>query len=225
MEKIYGYKTEEVIGLAKFLKGRSGNLTQTFLEYARRAGKAPGTVRNMYYALAKFSSKNSEFCEKYLDGKPLGVKKNENFTDEQARTLILKVLQGKKQGKSVRQTIFEMANGNATVALRYQNKYRNALKNDFTLVEEISKGVSDEPIVRKRKSVVSDGEYAKLKVEIDGLVDRICEKLKRENGALKDRIYLLELENVRLKGQVMIDGGAKYALTRVDVKKDKKALN
>ena len=76
MEKIYGYKEKDVLGLAEFIKNRgNASLSSVFEKYGLASGKAKGTVRNLYYALAKFSSENQEFCDKYLDGKPLKVSK------------------------------------------------------------------------------------------------------------------------------------------------------
>jgi hypothetical protein len=67
MEKIYGYKEKDVIGLAEFLKKKGTlNLSETFVEYGRENGKAKGTVRNLYYALAKRSNFDKEFCQNTL---------------------------------------------------------------------------------------------------------------------------------------------------------------
>ena len=56
MGKIYGYKNDDVIELAEFLsKEKQGKLTDKFQKFADEHGKAKGTVRNLYYALAKMS--------------------------------------------------------------------------------------------------------------------------------------------------------------------------
>ena len=129
MEKIYGYKEKDVIQLAKFINGRKDKtLTKTFNEFAVEHGKSKGTVRNLYYAIAKLSNKDQEFCDKYLNGQPIFVSEVENFSKEQEMELVKKVLLLKHQGKSVRNAINLLANGDAKLALRYQNKYRNFIK-------------------------------------------------------------------------------------------------
>ena len=75
MEKIYGYKESDMTELAEFLRGRKNEtLTKTFEAFAQSSGKAKGTVRNLYYALAKLSASDKRFCDEHLGGKALKVK-------------------------------------------------------------------------------------------------------------------------------------------------------
>ncbi len=135
MEKIYGYKEKDVKGLAEFIKSRkNGTLSGAFSEYAIKAGKAQGTVRNLYYAVAKKSIVDDEFCQKYLDGKPLSVSKIESFDENEERKLVSDILKEKLKGRSVRSVILEMAEGDYKKALRYQNKFRNATRANPELI-------------------------------------------------------------------------------------------
>jgi hypothetical protein len=130
MEKIYGYKEKDVLGLAQFIKNRgNASLSSVFEKYGLASGKAKGTVRNLYYALAKVSRQDDEFCKKYLNGKSLSVNQIVEFSSDEEQSLIDSILLERAQGKSVRSIIMNMANGDSRLALRYQNKYRNALKN------------------------------------------------------------------------------------------------
>lgn len=206
MEKIYGYKEKDVIGLAKFLKGRENlSLTSTFIEYAKISKKARGTVRNLYYALAKLSQKDFEFCKKYLGGVPLNVTKIIEFNDCEERQLIKKILIAKGKGLSVRSEIMRLSCGDGKVALRYQNKYRNALKNKPELISEIIDELSKSGIkvdFREKSadfsSHISDEQFVKLKNEINNLVGKISLKLQKENEFYKERILQLERENLKL---------------------------
>ncbi|MBE7084154.1 MAG: hypothetical protein E7373_06120 [Clostridiales bacterium] len=206
MEKIYGYKEKDVIGLAEFLKSRQNvSLTSTFTEYGRLNKKAKGTVRNLYYALAKLSVTDKEFCQKYLDGKPLQVSKIVEFNECEERQLIKKILIAKNQGLSVRSEIMKLANGDGKIALRYQNKYRNAIKNNPKLISEIINELSlngiNVALENKSKSVyegVTDEQFNKLKNEINNLVGKISLKTQKENEFLKQRIIQLEKENLKL---------------------------
>ena len=112
MEKLYGYKQSDVIGLAEFLRERKGeNLSQTFSQYALKSGKAKGTIRNLYYALAKLSKENVEFRDRFLGGEQINVNQIIEFDGDQERTLLKQVLIKTNQGKSVRSAINELSGG------------------------------------------------------------------------------------------------------------------
>ena len=205
MDKIYGYREKDIIGLAQFLKDRSGNsLSKIFEQYGAENSKAKGTVRNLYYAVAKRSVTDQEFCQKYLDGKPLSVGKIIEFAPDEEKELIKKVILAKADGKSARSAIMEISGGDAKIALRYQNKYRNALKNKQHLINEVVEELNSSgqqvsnPLRRTEFDYVSEENFVKLKSEINNLIARIAIKEKRENEFLKEKIILLEKENLRL---------------------------
>jgi capsular polysaccharide biosynthesis protein len=62
------------------------------------------------------------------------------FTKEEEKELIKQILTLKSQGVSVRRAVYQLANNDVKKALRYQNKYRNALKNKG-LIEEVVKEI------------------------------------------------------------------------------------
>lgn len=205
MEKIYGYKETDVIGLAEFIKERKNQtLSSAFEEYGAISGKAKGTVRNLYYALAKLSSKDKGFCDKYFSGKPLAVNKIVEFDQKEERELIKEILLLKKDGCSVRGAIAKLTNGDDKKALRYQNKYRNAIKNKPNLISELilelkGEGHNVEQTLQKTDDMqIGDGQFRRLKSEVNKIVESISFKLKKENQILKARINSLELENIRL---------------------------
>lgn len=204
MEKIYGYKDKDIVALAEFIKEKGDNsLSNLFERFGAINGKAKGTVRNLYYALAKKSNLDKEFCQKYLNGKPIRISKIVEFTKQDEKELIKKIILQKNNGKSVRSIIMDMAKGDAKIALRYQNKYRNAIKNNPELVSEIISEINSEGNVfvqtkKEQKSIVSDVQFNKLKNEIDSLVQKISSKIKRENEYLKERVNRLENENLKL---------------------------
>ena len=210
MEKMYGFKEKDVIGLAELIKNKGEkSLTDVFNEYSLINGKAKGTVRNLYYALAKKSATDKDFCQKYLDGKMLEVSQIVQFDGEQERELIRKILLAKHKGKSVRSQIMILANGDAKLALRYQNKYRNALKNKPQLISEIvseikrqGQEISMDVIVKPNNGMVSSEQFDKLKNEIDNLVLKISSKIRKENQFLKERIAVLESENLKLSSML-----------------------
>ncbi|MBQ3116016.1 MAG: hypothetical protein IJC07_03200 [Clostridia bacterium] len=214
MDKLYGYKQSDVIGLAEFLKERKGeSLSQTFSQYALKSGKAKGTVRNLYYALAKLSKENEEFRNQFLGGEQILVNQIVEFDSDQERALIKQVLIKTNQGKSVRSAINELAEGDQKVALRYQNKYRSAIKTKPQLIEDIIEEMKrDGTKVKEYKSekalvpIIKEEQFLRLKSEINNLVLRISQKERKENEFLKDRIRILEQENLRLKNLLYKDG-------------------
>ena len=212
MDKIYGYKIKDVEGLIECLKVNGNqSLSKTFEQYAARTGKSKGTVRNLYYALAKTSREDAEFCNKYLDGKMLSVSEISPFSAAEEEKLIEEILYEKASGKSVRAAIMEKAKGDAKLALRYQNKFRNALKNKTELVNKTveklkEQGKDVQPILSGGvKEMVSGEQISALKREINALFERATYKVKCENERLKDRIVALENENMRLRR--FIQGG------------------
>ncbi len=205
MEKIYGYKEKDVVGLAQFLSGKENQpLSRTFEEYAMISKKAKGTVRNLYYALAKLSQTDRRFCDKYLGGKSLTVNKIVEFSDCEERQLIKKILLAKNDGLSVRSEIMRLSGGDGKIALRLQNKYRNAVKNKPELIEEVKKDLISSGVKFKERYTCSKeyplngGQFEKLKNEINNLVAKISVKIQRENEFLKERVALLERENLKL---------------------------
>lgn len=204
MEKIYGYKEKDVFALANFIKEKGElPLSTLFERFGAINGKAKGTVRNLYYALAKKSNADKEFCQKYLGGKPIKISKIIEFSKQDEKELIKKIIIEKNSGKSVRSVIMGLTKGDAKLSLRYQNKYRNAVKNNPKLISEIVAEINGQgkmhiEVESKKKSIVSDAQFLKLKNEIDNLVNKISSKIKTENQYLKQRIARLENENLKL---------------------------
>lgn len=226
MQKIYGYKDKDVKGLARFITERkSGSLTEAFGEYAKATGKARGTVRNMYYALAKLSVRDKDFCDEYLGGKSLDVEKIVSFCEEEERLLVEKVLCGGAKGKSVRRVIMEMTGGDAKKALRFQNKYRAIVKNKPEFIEKVrtellqkgelsphTQGKRAFKVVPGGGMVLPESQLKRLKEEINGLMLRVAAGVRKENALLKDKLAALETENLRLKNILYGNGGKNSAM-------------
>ncbi len=223
MEKIYGYKEKDVLGLLEFIKNKNaGTLSEAFTEYAELNGKAKGTVRNLYYALAKKAENDADFCQKYLNGQKISVSKIVEFTKNEEEELIKSILEQKLKGKSVRKAIIELANGDDKRALRYQNKYRNFIKNNPALIEKYSVELSSRPLAlteKQQKDMLFQAQIKKLKVEINGLVEKISLSLKKENDKLRAKNAFLERENLNLRQELGLNDSQNKAL-RYFIKRD-----
>ncbi|MCQ2387469.1 MAG: hypothetical protein MJ066_03370 [Clostridia bacterium] len=207
MDKIYGFKDKDIIELAKYIKDKKGSRVNIFKEYSLKSGKAEGSVRNLYYALVKISNSDKEFTKKYFNGIPLKAKTVKSFTISEEKKILKNILLKVKDGLSVRSAINELTNGNTKLALRYQNKYRNIIKNNISLYNEVVSEIEKEygkvfihPQMRNQEK----NEFAIKKVseEINSLVDRIVFNIKKENEYLKNKIFSLECDNSRLSNMI-----------------------
>ena len=218
MKDLYGYKEKDVSGFLQFIKENPAlSKSRLFYEYAKKVKKAQGTVRNMYYAMVKAG---------VLD---VDVKKITPFDSEEERKLIKDVIRLKRSGKSVRKAVLFLAGGDAKKALRYQNKYRNALSVKPQLVREIE-GEIDKEMGKSEKDggekVNFNGvQLKRLKKEIDLLVERISQGVRKENDYLKSRVTTLERENERLLFMVYGEHNSQNAIKKFYLDKGKDILN
>ena len=198
MEKLYGFKKEDVIGLYNFIKQRKGEtLTTIFDRYARYSGKSKGTIRNLYYTISKVSYMDKNFCDTYLDGKPFIVEERKEFLPCEERALLKQILLKKGQGSSVRKIVKDLANGDEKLALRFQNKYRGLIKNNKGLVNEVIEQIKEQDEnfsvnIKDREVSFNKMQMVRLKKEINSLFERTFTSLKKENLFLKE-------ENNKLK--------------------------
>ncbi len=197
MEKIYGYKQEDVIALSKEIINKGNKpLQRIFEDFANSHSKAKGTVRNLYYALVRYAKVNPDFCEKYLGGVIPSVEKIQSFSKGEEEVLISKIKEGINEGKSVRSIVLLLANGDAKLALRYQNKYRAFLVKNPEYNARIKRANPHQEL--RSQPPIPQTLFNKLKKDINSLVDKISIKEKKENAVLRKRIAFLEAENLKL---------------------------
>lgn len=194
MEKINGYTKEEAESLVKFVcegKVQGKTLTRIFSEYAQKAGRAKGSVRNYYYALLK-SSDNKEVKE-LLQGTDLKAEESRPFTDEETDKILKAILSAKSKGISVRKTVLNLSGGDDKLMLRYQNKYRNVMAKEPERIERLMKEAG--------YTVDDEGKRA-IEDKINALYDELNAGLKEENKRLTAVVKRLMDENFLLRLQV-----------------------
>ncbi|MBR1867517.1 MAG: hypothetical protein IJ800_02930 [Clostridia bacterium] len=191
-----GLKTEEMrelVSRARNIKQDGGNLSKLFSEFAEERNMAKGTIRNAYYEILKRAENDEGFKREVFSGELLKTNPIVFFDEIESRLIVKKILIGLTEGRSVRRTVLEMG-GDEKRALRISNKYRNMLKNDREVVEEVmseverEKGKCFDPYFRSEQS----DELYKLKCEINALYARIFGKLQAENRELKAKIKALQ---------------------------------
>lgn len=96
-------------------------LRVAFDKLAERTGRKSNSIRNYYYAAVKSGDAPQDV--------PTGrAAPFTPFTDEEIDDLLRHVLSAQGQGISVRACVLSLANGDRSLALRLQNKYRALLK-------------------------------------------------------------------------------------------------
>lgn len=194
MGKINGYTKEEAESLVKFVcegKVQGKTLTRIFSEYAQKAGRAKGSVRNYYYALLK-SSDNKE-VRQLLEGTDLKAEESKPFTDEETDKILKAILSAKSKGISVRKAVLNLSGGDDKLMLRYQNKYRNVMAKQPERIERLMKEAG--------YTVDDEGKRA-IEEKINALYDELNAGLKEENKRLTAVIKKLMDENFLLRLQV-----------------------
>ena len=194
MNKINGYTEEEAKSLVTYVcEGiNSGNtLSGIFDSYAKKTGRAKGSVRNYYYALLR--SSGDKRVKQLLDGTNLKAEKIVQFSDRETDEILKAILLQKSKGISVRRAVQNLSGGDGKLMLRYQNKYRNVLAKQPERIEKLMKecGLNS-----------SDEARIKLENEINDLYDRLASGLKEENRRLTQVIKRLSDENSLLKLQI-----------------------
>ena len=196
-----GFKESETKSLIELVqKSENKDLTKVFKEYARISGRAQGSVRNYYYKTVKECKNNEELRKKLGVSKDMFPSFIKEFNDSESRELLKIVLSGVAKGKSVRSVISTLSNNNDKLALRYQNKYRNLIKNQKDLVLEVAKDIKlkDGSSFNPYK-LEEDSDYKKIENEIDSLIKRLVKSLTEENQTLLEKNASLQKENEKLR--------------------------
>ena len=179
MNKINGYTEDEAKKLVEYIsagKRQGKTLSRLFASYAKKTGRAKGSVRNYYYALLR--STGDERVKKLLSGKELKAEKIIPFSEDETDRILKEILLQKSKGVSVRRAVLNLSKGDDKLMLRYQNKYRNVA------------GKQPERIERR------------IEEEINGLYDKLAASLKEENKRLTVLIKRLTDENALLRLQI-----------------------
>lgn len=167
-------QTKELFDLVYHAVENNRGLNSAFTKMSERCGRSVNSVRNYYYSQLKMFELVPTLA-KDLGIKTVSVQRAdfELFTEAEIATLIERVLTAKANGISVRAAIAEMANGDAKLALRLQNKYRSMLAHHRDRVTAVMEDMNARGVVYYnpyRKSVV-DGDNLALLTEYISKLD------------------------------------------------------
>jgi hypothetical protein len=124
-----GWKDEEKLMLwdeVKKAQKIGAPLKRVFETVAKETGRKPNSVRNYYYMKVK---ETGEIEQKPSTFTP--------FDRDEIYMLLQELLASGARGESVRGASLKLADGDKTLMLRYQNKYRSLIKNARPLVEKV----------------------------------------------------------------------------------------
>lgn len=125
-----GWQAQEIEALRESVEqaGQSGeSLRSVFEKMGKTLGRRPNSIRNFYYA--QLRAQEGEGAARSL---PF-----ETFAPDEVEALLERVLTARAKGMSVRACVRELAQGDRTKMLRYQNKYRSIIRTRPELVQRV----------------------------------------------------------------------------------------
>lgn len=167
-------------------------LNEMFKKFANKWEMNVGSVRNLFYMQIKKMSSDDKYKQKVgIDLENICINSFVNFDEKQEKDLLEYIENGVKSGHSVRALCLELANGDIKKMIRYQNKYRNLIKTNAVIPNNIIPFES-------KKSVLNDGEIESLFLGLVKLVKdaTMAEATKKvENILLTKTKMINELQN------------------------------
>lgn len=200
-------------------------LVKAFEDYAKNSGRKCNSVRNYYYDEIN-ELKNNEEKRKLLniELKNHEISSPKNFSDAETKNLIEKINSQTKNGLSVRKACLNLAGGDATKMIRYQNKYREFLNkkqhssNVVYMKRRESKNISEKDIdslflglIKLVKKSASESIEKKLEKDLEFANSSLRKTLVKLNKAetelnlsLKNiKTLNLEIENLKNENQIL----------------------
>ena len=183
-----GWQEEETARLFTAVKAASAAgepLRSVFENLSGDLGRKPNSIRNYYYACLR----------QHPDAAQLKSAPFTTFTPEETHELLRQVLMAKGQGISVRSCVMQMAGGNHSLMLRYQNKYRTLLKHRPDMIEAVRNELRQEglpcppaPVLDKADAAFCDPDdtaAARLMAEpcVHHMLEGLKELLRRASRA------------------------------------------
>ena len=153
-------------------------LKAVFERIAEKTGRRPNSIRNYYYAQVQKREGGAERTARFVP-----------FTQQEVDWLMEQVLTARAQGQSVRSCLQKLSQGDHSLMLRYQNKYRAVIKSrpDYVrkMVEALNaRGIAcDTPQVNHRArpdaGAACQGLVDEARRSGDAELARACETLTR----------------------------------------------
>ncbi len=192
-------------------------LRGVFERMGRELGRKPNSIRNYYYMQLR-----ERGGESFKRAAPFQV-----FTQEEIDSLLRAVLIARGRGQSVRACVSELAGGDHSLMLRYQNKYRAVLRKRPEWIAAIAEDLRAQGYpcpeiapqeetddigalrasISRKASDAGDREVYRALEALDCLIDRVTQK---ENPLLADKLrvrcdlVMIKLEDLQLAARDML---------------------
>ncbi len=219
--KILGWDISEIKILMNLVSKREEkSLIEVFDNFAKQTNRKTFSVRNFYYKLLELANIDDKIAQVLnKNGIENAEIRTNHFSSTETENL-LRILLNNEKNISVRRACMELAKGDDTLMMRYQNKYRNALKNQPELVSRILDELKSKQIrVREvepnnimvmplAKQLITEKEIQSLFGGLIRLVKKSAEQeistqLKREaefaNTALQNSLIDLRRKEILIK--------------------------
>ena len=188
-----GWQKQEIDALQQSVEAaeRSGeSLRSVFERMSRQLGRKPNSIRNFYYAQVRAAQGEDD-----ARATPF-----ETFSPEEVERLVEQVLTARAQGVSVRACVRQMADGDRTRMLRYQNKYRSTVRTRPEIVRRVMDRLNEQgrafvspyaqeaggaelAALKNRAQESGDAHIGQLFESLDYLLARALEKPADDGGA------------------------------------------
>ena len=141
-------------------------LKQVFEKIAAQTGRRPNSIRNYYYAQVRQREGGQSPAPRFIP-----------FQEDEVASLVEQVLRARAKGQSVRSCLQEMSDGNHSLMLRYQNKYRSVLKNRPELIQQLMEKLKEEGV---------DCPPPEVRPRLHGTVEQACGMLESAARSVSD---------------------------------------
>lgn len=195
-------KIKELFEIVEEHKSNNKPVMSAFKIFAQKNGRKVNSVRNFYYQEVENLKVNRELSEKLKINLNRHEKNNfAKFDERQTQKLLDFVKNKQKEGKSVRNACLELANNDARLMVRYQNKYRAISKNE-------NSGVISFPVQQKLlPHKLTDEEIKSLFLGLVKLVKKsamseVDEKMRRETEFANDALRKTLVEVTKKRGKI-----------------------
>ena len=111
-------------------------LKQVFERISEKTGRRPNSIRNYYYAQVRMREGDGMHAARFTP-----------FTQDEVDELMEKVLRARSAGQSVRSCLQDISDGDHSLMLRYQNKYRSVIKNRPEYVQQLVDRLNGEGVM------------------------------------------------------------------------------
>ena len=202
------WKDQEVVELFRFVekqKAAGECLTNIFINFAKQTKRMPNSVRNYYYAELCNLMQNPTRCQKLQIDISLHKKiEPKEFTEDETKTVVTKILQMTAKGMSVRKACQTLANGEISLMVRYQNKFRSVVQKDKTMYNSCLQRVGEEVKLKTktpnniikmpdRRNVLTESDINSLFLGLVKLVkkqtqDDLCKTYEKDKQKANDML-------------------------------------